>query len=180
MDPRDATIPYVTSRAKHVVVRPRRIYVRARTNPQSAHVWWPARQLCYAPIAQLAAHCAPTPAGTDRRTDRLRRRGGGAVVGRRFNVRSDLSSCCRLVLQRARAQLYTTLNVHISSADRIVIRHTQTRLLLCSTLNQLSTSLCKPRHCLHFIIIIIMFYYGIMAARHIFWGGVLPQTPWLN
>jgi len=39
--------------------------------------------------------------------------GGGAVVGRRFNVRSDLSSCCRLVLQRARAQLYTTLNVHI-------------------------------------------------------------------
>ena len=132
MEPRDATIRYVTSRAKHVVVRPRRIDVRARTNPQSAHVWWPARQLCYAPMAQLAAHCAPTPAGTDRQTDgSLTAAAGGAIVGRRFNVRSDLSSCCRLVLQRARAQLYNTLNVHISSADRNVIHHAHRHASCC-------------------------------------------------
>jgi len=35
--------------------RSRRIYVRARADPQSAQLWWPA--------------VAPKPAGTDRRTD---------------------------------------------------------------------------------------------------------------
>ena len=42
----------------------RRIYVRPRTGPQSAHLWWPA-------VAKLQAASVPiAKAGTDRRTDR--------------------------------------------------------------------------------------------------------------
>jgi len=60
----------------------RRIYVRPRTGPQSAHLWWPA-------VAKLQAACVPLQAdsvhkaaarlgqlrpGTDRRTDGSRYR----------------------------------------------------------------------------------------------------------
>ena len=42
----------------------RRIYVRPRTGPLSAHLWWPA-------VAKLQAASVPiAKAGTDRRTDR--------------------------------------------------------------------------------------------------------------
>jgi len=46
----------------------RRIYVRPRTGPRSAHLWWPAvakLQAASVPIARQLRH------GTDRRTDRV-------------------------------------------------------------------------------------------------------------
>ena len=64
----------------------RRIYVRPRTAPQPAHLWWPAMaklQAASVPIAKAAARH-----GTDRRTDRAipkcpppLRRGAYKVVG---------------------------------------------------------------------------------------------------
>jgi len=68
----------------------RRIYVRPRTGPQSAHLWWPA-------VAKLQAASVPIPRqlrhGTDRRTDRaipvvsMNTIGGS---GQRFMVESTL------------------------------------------------------------------------------------------
>ena len=52
-----------------------RIYVRPRTGPQSAHLWWPA-------VAKLQAASVPIAAPwTDRRTER----------GRAGGIKSDLS-----------------------------------------------------------------------------------------
>jgi len=61
----------------------RRIYVRPRTGPQSAHLWWSSQlQTASVPIARLPGSCATQPAcyslgwdrqadvQTDRRTDR--------------------------------------------------------------------------------------------------------------
>ena len=49
------------------IKKSRRIYVRPRTGPQSAHLWWPA-------VAKLQPASVPMPRqlrrGTDRRTDR--------------------------------------------------------------------------------------------------------------
>jgi len=56
-----------------------RIYVRPRTGPQYAHLWWPAvaeMQAASAPIARLLRHAYSVPIarllrhGRDRRTDR--------------------------------------------------------------------------------------------------------------
>ena len=55
--------------------RSRRIYVRARTDPQSAQLWWPGIG-----AARLAG-----PGGTDRRTDRQtdgRIAAGGGIIRR--------------------------------------------------------------------------------------------------
>ena len=68
----------------------RRIYVRPWTDPQSAHLWWPA-------VAKLQAASVPIPRqlrhGTERRTDRaipvvsMNTIGGS---GQRFMVESTL------------------------------------------------------------------------------------------
>ena len=59
----------------------RRIYVRPRTGPQSAHLWWPT-------VAKLQAASAPKQlrCGTDRRTDRSPRSGNITTASARVCV----------------------------------------------------------------------------------------------
>jgi len=74
--------------------RSRRIYVRARTDPQSAQLWWPG----------LGAARLAGPGGTDGRTDGSRYRlmspyGGGANVRKQFD-QTPLGNCHGLKLPK--------------------------------------------------------------------------------
>ena len=66
--------------------RSRRIYVRARTDPQSAQLWWPGLG-----AARLAA---PRPGGTDRRTDGPRHRLIPPMTGGKISKKRIAGRAC--------------------------------------------------------------------------------------